>query len=56
MNCNVFVSLIRVFVVHLVAKDPRLFHADSEDSAQADLSLLWPHMSFCWLCHALAHI
>ena len=32
---------------------------DSEDGSdwtdsQADLSLRWAHMSFCWFCHALA--
>ena len=35
--------------------------AHSEDwsdwvDAQADLSLHWAHMSFCWFCHAAAHI
>ena len=36
--------------------------AHSEDSdqtgrdAQADLSLRWPQRSFCWFCHAVAHI
>ena len=44
-----------------VAKDPSFIHADSKDwsdwaDAQADLSLHWLHMSFCWFCHALAHI
>ena len=24
--------------------------------AQADLSLRWAHMSFCWFCHEAAHI
>ena len=24
--------------------------------AQADLSLRWAHMPFCWFCHALAHL
>ena len=33
--------------------DPRFLHADSEYS---DLSLRLVHMSFCWFCHALAHI
>ena len=28
-------------------------HADSED---ADLSLRWAHRSFCWFCHAVAHL
>ena len=43
----------------LVAKNPSFFHADSEDwsdwaDAQADLSLRWAHMSFCWFCHEAA--
>ena len=25
-------------------------------SAQADLSLRWAHMPFCWFCHEAAHI
>ena len=42
-----------------VAKDPMFFHVDSEDrsdwvDAQADLSLHWAHMSFCWFCHVVA--
>ena len=29
------------------------FHADSMTlNAQADRSLHWAHMSFCWFCHA----
>ena len=24
--------------------------------AQADLSLRWVHMPFCWFCHAAAHL
>ena len=45
-----------------VAKDPSLLHADSGDSdligsdVQADISIRWAHMRFCWFCHALAHI
>ena len=31
-------------------------HAYSEYSDQADLSLCWVHRSFCWLCHAVAHV
>ena len=43
-----------------VAKDPSFLHADSEDwsdwaDAQADLSLHWVHMPFCWICHEAAH-
>ena len=42
-----------------VAEDPSFLHADSEDTdqwvdAQADLSLCWAHMPFCWFCHELA--
>ena len=39
---------------HLIAKDPRFLHADSEDSDQTGwmprliLSLRWAHMPFCW--------
>ena len=44
-----------------VAKDARFLHADSEDwsdwaDAQADLSLRWAHMPFCWFCHVAAQI
>ena len=44
-----------------VAKDPSFLHTDSEDwadwvDAQADLSLPWAHMPFCWFCHGLAQI
>ena len=35
-----------------VGKDPSFFHAD----VQADLSLRWAHMLFCWFCHEAAHI
>ena len=51
-----------VFAVRfMVAQHPRLLHAHSEDwsdwaDAQADLSLCWAHRSFCWFCHAVAHI
>ena len=45
-----------------VAKDRSFLNADSEDSdqtgrdAQADLSLCWAHMPFCWFCHKAAQI
>ena len=44
-----------------IAKDPVLLQVDSEDwsdwaDAQADLNLRWAHMSFCWFCHAAAHL
>ena len=34
----------------------RLRSAWADADAQADLSLRWPHMSFCWFCHAASHI
>ena len=44
-----------------VAKGPSFLHAESEDwsdwaDAQADLSLRWAHMPFCWFCHVAAQI
>ena len=44
-----------------VAKDPSFLRADSEDwsdwaDVQADLSLRWAHMPFCWFCHEAAHL
>ena len=41
-----------------VAKDLSFLHADSEDwvDAQADLSLHWAPMPFCWLCHEVAQL
>ena len=44
-----------------VAKDPSFLHADSKDwsdcaDVQADLSLRWAHMTFCWFCHEAAQI
>ena len=44
-----------------VAKDPNFLHTDSEEwsdwaDAQADLSLRWVHMPFCWFCHEVAHL
>ena len=56
-------SLIRVFAVCLkkawvlnypLSVQQRLW-SDLVD-AQADLSLPWAHMPFCWFCHALAHV
>ena len=49
-------SLIRVFAVHMkkawVLSYPlRSYWAN----AQADLSLRWAHMPFCWFCHEAAH-
>ena len=43
-----------------VAKDPSFHHVVSKDwsdwaDAQADLSLCWAHMLFCWFCHEAAH-
>ena len=55
-------SLIRVFAVCMkkawafnypLSTPQRLC---SDWAAQADLSLRWVHMPFCWFCHALTHI
>ena len=56
-------SLIRVFAVRLkkarilsypLSAQRRLW-SDWSD-AQADLSLRWAHMPFCWFCHDAAHL
>ena len=56
-------SLIRVFAVPMkkdwvfsypLSAQQRLW-SDWAD-AQAELSLRWAHMPFCWFCHALAHL
>ena len=39
-----------------VAKDPSIFHADSEASDQTGRSLRWAHMPFCWFCHVAAQL
>ena len=44
-----------------VAKDPSFPQVGSEDwsdwaSTQADLSLHWAHMQFCWFCHSAAYL
>ena len=41
-------SLIRVFAVR--------FMGSQGQNVQADLSLRWAHMSFCWFCHAAADL
>ena len=55
-------SLIRVFAVCL--KKTRILsyplsaqqrHWSDGADAQADLSLQWVHMPFCWFCHDAAH-
>ena len=56
-------SLIRVFAVHMKKawvlsyslRAQRRLWSDWAD-AQADLSLPWAHMSFCWFCRALAEM
>ena len=56
-------SLIRVFTVRMkkawVLSYPlsaqRRLWSDWAD-AQADLSLRWAHMPFCWFCHEVAHM
>ena len=39
----------------LSSRGPRKLWSDWADT-QADLSLLWAHMPFCWLCRALAQM
>ena len=56
-------SLIRVFAVRSVdSEEPKLtscrqrrLWSDWAD-AQADLSLRWAHMPFCWFCHEAAQL
>ena len=56
-------SLIRVFAVRLkkarilsypLSAQRRLW--SDWANAQADLSLRWAHMPFCWFCHNVAHL
>ena len=47
--------------IQWLAKDPSFLQADSQDwsdwaDTQADLSLRWVHMQFCWFCRTLAQI
>ena len=56
-------SLIRVIAVHMKKPWALIYLLSvSEDSdqtrpdAQADLSLCWAHMSFCWFCRTVAHL
>ena len=57
-------SLTRVFAVRMnkpwawsypLSAQRRLW-SDWSSAAQADLSLRWAHMSFCWFCHAVAQM
>ena len=56
-------SLIRVFTVRMKIASvlsyslsgQRRLWSDCAD-AQADLSLRWVHMAFCWFCHALTNV
>ena len=56
-------SLISVFAVHSVGSwgpsvsscGQRRLWSDRAD-AQADMSLRWAHISFCWFCHKAAHL
>ena len=53
--------LIRVFAVHMKLGSLATHWAHSEDwsdwaDARSDLSLCRAHRSFCWFCHAAAHI
>ena len=56
-------SLIRVFTVRSIGSErsnvssceQRRLWSDWADD-QADLSLRWVHMPFCWFCHEAAHL
>ena len=56
-------SLIRVFAVRMKKawilnyplSEQRRLWSDWAD-AQADMSLCWAHMPFCWFCHEVAHL
>ena len=55
-------SLIRVFTVRSVDSLRPKFSSCGQQricsvlaDAQADLSLRWAHMPFCWFCHEVAH-
>ena len=45
--CNTSYDFVHVIIFH-----PNATFMD----AQADLSLCWAHMPFCWFCHEAAHI
>ena len=53
-------SLIRIFPVHIkklrVLAYPLSAQQRLWSNAQADLSLRWAHRSFCFFCHAVAHL
>ena len=56
-------SLIRVFAVRVKKRWVLSYPLSTQQrlgsdwaDAKADLSICWPHMSFCWFCHAVAHI
>ena len=56
-------SLIRVFAVRSMGSlRPKVSSCGQRRlwshwvDAQAELSLRWAHMSFCWFCHEMAHI
>ena len=56
-------SLIRVFAVHLKKARILSYPLSAQQrlwsdwaNAQADLSLRWAHMPFCWFCHDAAQM
>ena len=56
-------SLIRVFIVCSVDSQESIVSSCRQwrlwsvwADTQADLSLRWAHRSFCWVCHAAAHM
>ena len=52
---------LRSALIGSKAKDPSFLHADSENCdqtavVQADMSLRWTHMPFCWFSHEAAEL
>ena len=52
------VRMNKPWVLNFPLRAQRSSDSDQTDrmDAQADLSLHWVHMPFCWFCHALAQL
>ena len=50
-----FVRMTKAYVLSYPLSAQRKLWSDWAD-AQADLSLRWAHMPFCWFCHEAAHV
>ena len=49
------VRIKKPWVLSFLMREQWRFWSECVD-AQADLSFRWAHMSFCWFCHAAAHL